>query len=390
MQALLCGYYGEHNLGDDALLEALLAQMPSGWSALVTAWDEAAVQERHGVATVQRRGVGGVLRALDGCDALVFGGGQPAAGLHQLPQPPLLRRPGVKARWQGKPVLLWGQGLGPLRRRRSRALVGLVLPRVTAMSWRDPDSAGWPGNSADRGPPAVIRSGACRRLPHRRPSRAPAGLPCGRSCSAGAPWCSCRAAAGCPIWRPWPPWARKPPAGGVAALPPAPGPGVAGAAPQRWAGAPGAAAAQPGAGGGQPGDGPAGVRRGGPGDRHAAAWVDPGGPGRRSLCGAQLRPEGGGGGGGPGLPLPAAGGGGGPPAAAALLGGGAQPSAAGPTGSRPSGTARRCTAGSCRNTSRHPFSPPERRIRLRSGARGSPGRSGGRCGRRHGSPSGWG
>jgi polysaccharide pyruvyl transferase WcaK-like protein len=27
---LLCGYYGEHNIGDDALLAALLQQLPAG------------------------------------------------------------------------------------------------------------------------------------------------------------------------------------------------------------------------------------------------------------------------------------------------------------------------------------------------------------------------
>jgi polysaccharide pyruvyl transferase WcaK-like protein len=30
MRALICGYYGEHNLGDDALLEVLLDQLPAG------------------------------------------------------------------------------------------------------------------------------------------------------------------------------------------------------------------------------------------------------------------------------------------------------------------------------------------------------------------------
>jgi polysaccharide pyruvyl transferase CsaB len=45
------------------------------------------------------------------------------------------------ARLQGKPVLLWAQGLGPLRRRRSRALVRLLLPLATAITWRDSASA---------------------------------------------------------------------------------------------------------------------------------------------------------------------------------------------------------------------------------------------------------
>ena len=54
LPVLLCGYYGEHNLGDDALLEALLQLLPAGVTPLVTAFDEAQVRERFGVATVQR------------------------------------------------------------------------------------------------------------------------------------------------------------------------------------------------------------------------------------------------------------------------------------------------------------------------------------------------
>jgi len=38
-------------------------------------------------------------------------------------------------------VLLWGQGLGPLQRRRSRALVRALLPLVQGICWRDRASA---------------------------------------------------------------------------------------------------------------------------------------------------------------------------------------------------------------------------------------------------------
>jgi len=138
---LLCGYYGEHNLGDDALLESLLSQLPEGCEPLVTAWDQEQVHRRFGVATIDRRSLIGVLRALRGCDALVLGGGsllQDATSFKSL-----LYYAGLilAARLQGKPVGLWGQGLGPLRRRRSRALVRQLLALTTATSWRDPDSA---------------------------------------------------------------------------------------------------------------------------------------------------------------------------------------------------------------------------------------------------------
>jgi polysaccharide pyruvyl transferase CsaB len=144
---LICGYYGEHNLGDDALLAVLLDQLPRGCRPVVTARDQEQVRQRFGVATTDRTRLGGVLRALGGCDALVLGGGsllQDATSLRSLIYYAVLM---AAARLQGKPVILWAQGLGPLRRRRSQALVRALLPQATAISWRDGASAalarGW-------------------------------------------------------------------------------------------------------------------------------------------------------------------------------------------------------------------------------------------------------
>ena len=138
---LLVGYYGEHNLGDDALLEVLLGQLPVVCHPTVTARDQAQVQRRFGVATVDRRRLGAVLSALGRSDALVLGGGsllQDATSFASLLYYGALIS---AARSQGKPVLLWGQGLGPLRRRRSRLLVRALLAMASGCSWRDPDSA---------------------------------------------------------------------------------------------------------------------------------------------------------------------------------------------------------------------------------------------------------
>lgn len=134
---MICGYYGEHNLGDDALLEVLLAELPRGCHPLVTAHDQLWVQERFGVSTCNRRRFTDVVASLSSCDALVLGGGsllQDATSFQSLLYYLLLM---AAARLQRKPVLLWGQGLGPLRRPVSRALVRAGLPLATAISWRD-------------------------------------------------------------------------------------------------------------------------------------------------------------------------------------------------------------------------------------------------------------
>ena len=138
---LLCGYYGEHNLGDDALLEVLLSQLPPGSNPMVTARDERWVGKRFGVQTCDRRRLMEVLGSLAFCDVLVLGGGsllQDATSFKSLVYYCLLM---LAARLSGKAVLLWGQGLGPLRRPISRVLVRSVLPLANAISWRDEASA---------------------------------------------------------------------------------------------------------------------------------------------------------------------------------------------------------------------------------------------------------
>jgi polysaccharide pyruvyl transferase CsaB len=142
LKILICGYYGEHNLGDDALLQCLLQGLPSGWQPLVTAADQQEVQNRFQVASCDRRSLLATLRALAHCSALVLGGGsllQDSTSFKSLIYYAALI---LAAKAQAKPVLLWGQGLGPLRRRRSRILVRMLLSLVTAASWRDPESAG--------------------------------------------------------------------------------------------------------------------------------------------------------------------------------------------------------------------------------------------------------
>ncbi len=141
MHPLLVGYYGEHNLGDDALLDVLLHQLPPGCLPVVTAHDQPQIQQRFAVSTVDRRSLAAVIGALARCDALVLGGGslmQDATSFNSLLYYGVLI---ATARAQGKPVLLWGQGLGPLSRRRSRVVVSGLLRLCQLCSWRDPASA---------------------------------------------------------------------------------------------------------------------------------------------------------------------------------------------------------------------------------------------------------
>ena len=73
---LLCGYYGENNLGDDALLQVLVSSLPQTHRLLITARDPAPVLAlAPSAAIVNRRSLPNCLRAALQADVLVLGGG---------------------------------------------------------------------------------------------------------------------------------------------------------------------------------------------------------------------------------------------------------------------------------------------------------------------------
>jgi len=139
MDILLTGFFGEGNLGDDAILEGLMRSAPPGTRFRVTAG-------RHrlpaGPEPLPRRGPGSwipFLRALRASDVLILTAGTLQDWSFEGVTFPALRL--LAARWVGKPVSLWGAGLGPLRRASGRALAARVL-RIPFTAWfRDGPSA---------------------------------------------------------------------------------------------------------------------------------------------------------------------------------------------------------------------------------------------------------
>ena len=130
MRALLSGYYGYGNLGDEALLAGLVGGLKArGIEPVVLSGDPAATSAQHGVGAVHR--YRGLLPALWRCDALVSGGGgllQDGSSRRSLSYYLTVLRLG---RALNRRVVVYGQSVGPLsesgRRRVGRALAGLPL-----------------------------------------------------------------------------------------------------------------------------------------------------------------------------------------------------------------------------------------------------------------------
>jgi polysaccharide pyruvyl transferase CsaB len=143
MRAVLCGYYGMGNGGDEALLAALLQMLPPAVTPLVLSGNPAETAQRYGVEAVPRMSLRAVWSALRGSESLIWGGGSLMQDTTSLASP--LYYAGVMklAQWLGLRTVAWAQGIGPLRRASSRGVTRWVLKDCDAVSVRDAGSARW-------------------------------------------------------------------------------------------------------------------------------------------------------------------------------------------------------------------------------------------------------
>jgi len=141
---LFVGYFGYGNLGDEAVLEALVGRLreraPQAEIAVVSS-DPDATSARLDVEAVPRSPLVGVLRAVTSTDVFVMGPGgvlQDATSARSI-----LYYSGLSeaARQAGKRVCLVGNGLGPLRTQLGRLATARVVRGASCLAVRDTESA---------------------------------------------------------------------------------------------------------------------------------------------------------------------------------------------------------------------------------------------------------
>lgn len=139
-KAVIVGYYGFGNTGDEAVLAAMTASLreadPSLELAVLTA-DPAGSHPVPGLAVANRWRPLQVLDALHRADILISGGGtllQDATSLRSLAYYVGLI---LLARFMGKKVVIYGNGFGPLRSHLGRFLAGEALEAAHLITLRD-------------------------------------------------------------------------------------------------------------------------------------------------------------------------------------------------------------------------------------------------------------
>lgn len=140
MRAVLCGYYGMGNGGDEALLHTLLSMLPSHVTPVVLSGDPEYTAQLYDVVAYQRKDILQVIQALRHADVFIWGGGSLMQDATSALNPLYYGGLMLLAQSLGLKTIAWGQGIGPLNRSLTRRLTRSCLRRCTAVSVRDQKS----------------------------------------------------------------------------------------------------------------------------------------------------------------------------------------------------------------------------------------------------------
>lgn len=141
---LVSGYYGFHNIGDEAVLRCVTEEISdtiADAQLTILSNDPQDTREKYHVDSVPRMKFWQVLKALWNTDMLISGGGsllQDVTGRFSIHYYLLII---MAALLFHKPVFIYSQGIGPINGKFNRWLTGWVLKKVDGIAVRDERSA---------------------------------------------------------------------------------------------------------------------------------------------------------------------------------------------------------------------------------------------------------
>ena len=140
-RAVLCGYYGMGNAGDEALLLSLLQMLPESVEPIVLSGDPQATKKQYGVASYHRKSTFTILQILQQSQVFIWGGGSLMQDSTSVASPIYYAGLMALAQQRGLKTIAWAQGIGPLNKSFTRWLTKQVLLGCDGISVRDTASA---------------------------------------------------------------------------------------------------------------------------------------------------------------------------------------------------------------------------------------------------------
>ena len=140
-EILVSGYYGFHNSGDDALLKAMIADIRKYRESpelVVLSANPRETKRSYRVKAVNRFNIPAILRHMDRADMLISGGGtliQDATSTQSLIYYLTIIKLALKKKLK---VMLYANGIGPLRGRGNARRAARALDKVDIITLRDP------------------------------------------------------------------------------------------------------------------------------------------------------------------------------------------------------------------------------------------------------------
>jgi polysaccharide pyruvyl transferase CsaB len=140
-RAVLCGYYGMGNGGDEALLATLLQMLPKDVQPLVLSANPKATESLHRVEASDRYSVFSLINEFRRSDLFIWGGGSLMQDVTSARNP--IYYGGLMGLAQGMDLqtIAWAQGVGPLNRQLSKWISRRAFQGCTFVSVRDRQSA---------------------------------------------------------------------------------------------------------------------------------------------------------------------------------------------------------------------------------------------------------
>ena len=142
-RVVVSGYYGFNNAGDDAILQSIhnnIGAISDDIELTVLSKDPVLTREQFGLKAVDRFHFGKVFSALRKCDVFLSGGGslmQDTTSTRSLLYYLSLIH---CARFLGKRVMLYANGIGPVQKPANRRRVKRAVEKVAAVTLRDHSS----------------------------------------------------------------------------------------------------------------------------------------------------------------------------------------------------------------------------------------------------------
>jgi polysaccharide pyruvyl transferase CsaB len=143
MKIVLSGYYGFHNVGDEAILYAIISslkQQNPSIEIVVLSNDPVYTEKTYGVQAVNRWKIPEVLKTLKTSDGLISGGGsllQDKTSRKTIPYYLGIMMMAVIVR---KPFFIYAQGIGPVEVPYHKRFIKHVLSKAALISVRDKES----------------------------------------------------------------------------------------------------------------------------------------------------------------------------------------------------------------------------------------------------------